>query len=68
MAGKQLSREVRNGQTKQRNANRKAANLLEHSSRVKLSPVAQLVELDNRLGKGIGAKKERKKLNKEITA
>lgn len=62
MAGPQLSREVRNAQTKQRNANRKKANITKMESRVKLSPADQIKELDFRLGVGQGAKKERKKL------
>lgn len=68
MAGKQLPREVRNAQTKQRNANRKAANLEKAEKKVKLTPTQQLAELDFRLGVGVGAKKERKKLVAKLAA
>ncbi len=68
MAGKQLPREVRNGQTKQRNANRKAANIEKMEKKVKLTPIQQLAELDFRLGIRQGAKKERAKLAKKMKA
>lgn len=68
MVAQKLSREQRNTQTKQRNANRKATNVAKMEAKTKLPAREQLAELDNRLGRGRGAKKERTKLLKALTA
>ena len=70
MAEQKLSRPERNVQTKQRNLARKLERQQQHNERMKkrmkLSPQAQLNELDFRLGFGEGAKKERARLKSQI--
>ena len=60
-AAQKMSREERNAMRRERNAQRKAR-ISGASAKRKRSPAAQLAELDFRLGKGVGAKKERAKL------
>ncbi len=73
MAGKTLSRAERCARTKERNLRRKRDNIEKDLKRKKYSPSEQLGRLDFRLGKGVGAVKERTKLyakqsNEELAA
>ncbi len=54
---------AKNSKKKARAAYRKEENLKIETERVRLTPEAQLQALDFRLGKGVGAQTERKRLN-----
>lgn len=54
------------GIAKAHHERRKAEAELRQESHNKLSPNAKIQQLDKRLGKGIGAKRERKRLKKLI--
>lgn len=56
------------GHTKNRIAQRREQAKLRQANRDKLSPTQQLAVLDERFGKGNGAKKERARLQKQIEA
>lgn len=61
----QISRN-KNSRCKERSAARKHDNLEKIALRPNFSPKTQLERLDNRLGRGIGAKKERERLQKKL--
>ena len=61
---------AKNTRTKARNAQRKVDNIKRHAEyaakNAKLTPQERLEVLDKRLGVGVGAKSERKKLSEQI--
>lgn len=62
-----LTREQRCAQTKQRNAIRREKMKEKLSKRPEVDPFTQLKRLDERLGKNVGARKERKRLAEFIS-